>query len=96
MLKIFRVASVCEGLSFLLILSVSVGIIPREFVYAIGMTHGVLFLLYVVLSLSVSHKQGWSVPVWILVFLASIVPFAFVAVEIFVQKELKKSELCGT
>ena len=89
MLKIFRVASILEGISFLLILSVSLGFIPREFVYSLGMTHGVLFLLYFVFSLMASHQQGWSVVVWLLVVLASITPFAFVAVELFIERELK-------
>jgi len=43
------------------------------------------------LSLLASHKQSWSLITWLLVFLASLVPFAFIAVELFVQKELKKS-----
>ena len=90
-MKVFRVASVLEGISYLLILSVTVGIIGREFVFPLGMVHGVLFLLYLVLSLQVSHKQGWSVVVWLLIFLASIVPFAFIAVEMFLRREMDRS-----
>lgn len=90
MLSIFRLSSVCEGISYLLILGVSLGFVPREFVYPIGMAHGVLFLAYIVLSLLVSNKHGWSVIVWFLIFLASIVPFAFIAVEMFIQRQLKK------
>ena len=56
----------------------------------LGITHGVLFILYFVLSLTASHKQGWSVMVWLAVFLASLVPFAFIAVEIFIQKQMNK------
>jgi integral membrane protein len=92
MLKIFRVASLLEGCSYLLILCVSLGLIGRELVFTIGMAHGVLFFLYFALSLLASHKQSWSVVAWLLVLLASIVPFAFVAVEIFVKKELRKNE----
>jgi len=93
MLKIFRAASLCEGISFLLILSVSIGIIPRDFVYFLGMGHGVLFVIYLALSMIVSHKQGWSIIVWLLVCLAAIIPLAFIAVEIFIQKEIKKNEM---
>jgi integral membrane protein len=92
MLKIFRIASLLEGCSYLLILCVTLGFISRELVYSIGMVHGVLFLLYFVFSLLASHKQAWSLIVWLLVFLASIIPFAFVAVEVFVKKELRKNE----
>lgn len=92
MLKLFRIASLLEGMSYLLILCVSLGIINRELVFAIGMTHGALFFVYFVLSLFASHKQGWSVLVWFLVLLAAIIPFAFVGVEMFLQKELRKKD----
>lgn len=91
MLKLFRYASLLEGCSYLLILCASFGIISRDFVCPIGMAHGVLFLLYFVFSLLASHKLGWSVTLWLLIFLAAIVPFAFVPVEMFLQKELKKN-----
>jgi integral membrane protein len=92
MLKFFRIASWLEGFSYLAILCVSLGLINREFVFVIGITHGVLFLLYFVLSLLASHKQGWSVLIWLLVLLAAIIPFAFVGVELFLQKELRKMQ----
>lgn len=95
MLKLFRIVSLMEGISYLLILCVTLGVISRDLVYVIGMGHGVLFLLYFVLSLVVSHRQTWSVIVWLMVFLASIIPFAFVPVEIFLKKELTRNKLAG-
>jgi integral membrane protein len=92
MLNFFRSSSVLEGISYLLILCVSFGIVSREYVFFLGIMHGVLFMLYFVLSLIVSHKQSWSVVIWLLVFLAAIVPFAFLLVEIFIRKEVLKSE----
>lgn len=59
--------------------------------FTIGMTHGVLFLSYFVLSLFASHTQGWSVIRWLMVVLASIIPFAFIPMEMFLQKELRKN-----
>lgn len=91
-MKIFRLASLLEGSSYLLILSVTLGIISRDFVFSLGIIHGVLFIAYLMLSLNVSHKQSWSVVVWLLVFFASIVPFAFIAVELFLRKELAKAD----
>jgi integral membrane protein len=58
-LNAFRAVSLLEGLSYLLILSVTLGMISREFVFTLGMTHGVLFMLYLVLSLVVAQKQQW-------------------------------------
>lgn len=92
MLKLFRIVSLAEGISYLLILCVTLEVISRELVYPIGMGHGVLFLLYFVMSLVASHRQNWSVIVWLGVLLASIIPFAFVPVEVFVRKELTKIE----
>lgn len=93
MLKLFRIVSLMEGISYLLILCVTLGVISRDLVYVIGMGHGVLFLLYFVLSLVASHRQNWSVIVWLMVFLASIIPFAFIPVEIFIKKELTRNKL---
>jgi len=96
MLKIFRIASVLEGISYFLILSVTVGFVSREYVFPLGAAHGCLFILYIYLSLQVSHKQGWSILVWFLVFLAAMVPFAFVVVEVYLRKQLIKNETSAT
>jgi len=88
MLKYFRAISILEGLSFLAILSVTLGLISREFVYQLGMAHGVLFMLYLILSLVVSNKQNWSILMWLSLCLASIIPFAFIPVEIYLSKVL--------
>lgn len=89
-MKAFRLASLLEGISFLLILSVTLGIISRDYVFPLGVGHGLLFVAYLALSLYASHKRSWSVIVWLLVFLASIIPFAFIVVELFLRKELSK------
>lgn len=90
MIKLLRTFSLLEGLSYLTILCVPLGLISRDYVYPIGMTHGALFMAYFIVSLLVSHKARWSVLVWLLVFLASLVPFAFVLVEMFLRKETKR------
>lgn len=81
MLSIFRVISVLEGLSYLLILSVTLGLISRDFVSMLGMGHGVLFLLYLVISLQVSNRQGWPLWGWLMLFAAALIPFGFLPVE---------------
>jgi len=86
MLKYFRAISLLEGLSFLAVLSVSLGLVSREFVFILGMTHGVLFMLYLFISIIVSNKQQWSLLIWLSIFIASIVPFAFIGVEIFLSR----------
>ena len=87
MLKSFRIISLLEGVSFLIILSVTLGVISREYVYPLGMTHGVLFMIYLVFSLAISSKQGWSLLIWLGLFLASLIPLAFIPVELFLRKK---------
>ena len=86
MMKVFRTTSVLEGLSYLVILSVTLGFIGREWVSILGMTHGILFMLYLVLSLTVSNKKEWPVWGWLILLLASVVPFAFILVEVYLRK----------
>lgn len=88
MLNYFRAISLLEGLSFLAILSISFGLLSRDFVFILGMAHGVLFMLYLLLSLIVANKQQWSLLIWLSLFLASIIPFAFIGVEIFLSRIL--------
>ncbi|WP_353304557.1 DUF3817 domain-containing protein, partial [Sessilibacter corallicola] len=61
-------------------------------VFALGVLHGVLFLAYLMFSLQVSHKKGWSILIWLLVFIASIIPFAFLIVEYYLRRKLTVSE----
>ena len=86
MFNFFRAISFLEGLSFLVILSVTFGFISRDFVSVLGMAHGMLFMLYLVLSLIVSNKQQWSLVIWLALMIASLVPFAFIPVELFLSR----------
>ncbi|MEE2732540.1 MAG: DUF3817 domain-containing protein [Pseudomonadota bacterium] len=87
MIKLFRIVSCAEGLSYLVILSVTLGFISRDYVFVLGMTHGVLFMVYLVLSLLVSNQRGWSVIKWLGLFMAAVMPFAFIPVEWLMRKQ---------
>lgn len=90
MLKFFRILSIVEGLSLITLFCIAMPAkyqLGYDFVWPVGMAHGILWLSYVVFSLPVSHKQGWHVGFWLLVLLASVIPFAF----IFTDARLKKS-----
>ena len=93
MLNAFRTLSLIEGLSLITLFMIAM---PAKYyfhafdiVWVVGMTHGLLWLAYVVMSLAVSHKQGWSIMFWLLVLLASVVPFACFLLD----RELKKETL---
>ena len=92
MLKLFRLVSLVEGLSYIAILSVTLGLISRDYVSILGMTHGLLFMVYVLMSLSVGEKLGWPLKVWLPIFTASLVPFAFIGVDWFLRREAAASQ----
>ncbi len=92
MLNAFRTLSIIEGLSLITLFMIAM---PAKYYFAafdiiwvVGMIHGILWMAYVVFSLAVSHKQGWSVMFWLLVIVASVVPFACFILD----RELKKEK----
>ena len=73
-----RIVAILEGCSYLLlgftmILKYNYGMPQPNFV--VGLAHGILFILYVVLVLQVSFLQKWNLLKIFWAFLASIVPF---------------------
>ena len=92
-MKFFRLISLLEGISYLLILSVTLGIISRNYVSYLGMVHGILFIAYLTFSIHASHQQKWSVITLFLLFLASIIPFAFLCVELYIRNLLKEKQV---
>jgi integral membrane protein len=68
-----------EGVSFLLILFITM---PAKYLMGIpepnqiiGMAHGVLFILYIIIVFKVSREFSWKHSRTFLALLASIVPF---------------------
>jgi integral membrane protein len=43
--------------------------------YIVGLAHGILFVLYIVLLLQVSFLYRWSIVKMFMAFLASLIPF---------------------
>ena len=73
-----RIVAILEGCSYLLlgftmILKYNYGMPQPN--YVVGLAHGILFILYVVLVLQVSFLQRWNLLKIFWAFLASIVPF---------------------
>ncbi|HDP89297.1 MAG TPA: DUF3817 domain-containing protein [Thioalkalivibrio sp.] len=84
-MKLFRLVSLIEGCSLLALLFVAMPLkyyagMPEP-VFYVGMTHGILFLLYAGMALGVSHLQGWSIGYWLLIFLLGVIPFGFLVVD---------------
>ncbi|MBH1970230.1 DUF3817 domain-containing protein [Moraxellaceae bacterium AER2_44_116] len=92
MSKAFRVLSLIEGLSLVVLLFIAM---PAKYHFGIsgvvpiaGITHGSLWLIYVVMSLIVSHQQKWSVGFWLLTLLVSVMPFACIWLEKRLQQQI--------
>ncbi|EDM44540.1 hypothetical protein SCB49_13250 [unidentified eubacterium SCB49] len=78
-IKAFKIVSVLEALSFLLLLGIAMPLkyiwdMP-EMVKHVGMAHGVLFMLYIAMAIYVSTLLKWSGKTLIIVILCSVLPF---------------------
>ncbi len=79
-LSLFRKVAVAEGISYLLLLFVAMPLkyaadLPL-FVKYTGWAHGLLFVLYAALLVMVWQEQKWKLGKTVLIFLASLIPFA--------------------
>ncbi|GGX28073.1 DUF3817 domain-containing protein [Aquimarina muelleri] len=79
MISSFRIISYLEGISYLLILFVTM---PLKYMFdspepnkIIGMAHGFLFLIYIVFAILVKYEKQWSPKTLVIVLLCSIIPF---------------------
>ncbi len=83
-LQFLRILGVVEGISFLVILFVTM---PLKYIWdmkepnlVVGMAHGILFIAYCLLVVIVGYKLKWKLLTIFCALLASIIPFGtFVA-----------------
>jgi len=66
---------------------VTAGLVSRDYVSVLGMTHGILFILYAVLLVTVATVKRWSIWLTLGLFLASLIPFLFLAVEYYLKQK---------
>ncbi len=97
MLLSFRIFSVIEGLSLLLLLFVAM---PLKYYFdfpllmaPVGWSHGFLWLFYVGFSVIVSHFKGWSLGLWLLALITSVLPFGFVLMEWQLARKARPSSI---
>ncbi len=79
MKNIFRIVSFLEGVSYLLLLFIAT---PMKYfsedptyVKMLGMPHGILFMIYVVLAFMLKAPEKWSGKTFGIILVASILPF---------------------
>lgn len=81
----FRLVSLLEGLSFLLLLFVAMplkyGFGMPEAVSLVGRAHGLLFVVFVAALIAATREAGWGLGKAALFFVLSTVPFGFLLID---------------
>ncbi|WP_422089980.1 DUF3817 domain-containing protein [Tenacibaculum ovolyticum] len=90
MINIFKIVSLLEGVSYLLLLFMATPIKylqgNPEYVKMLGMPHGLLFVAYIIIAIMLKFELNWSGKTFGIVCLLSILPFG----TFFVGKYLKE------
>ena len=87
MVRIFKNIAILEGISYLVLFANMLLIKPNNMVlyktllYPIGMTHGLLFIGYVLLAILLKKSQNWNFNILLIVLTASLLPLATFFVE---------------
>lgn len=87
MLKIFKITAILEGISYLVLFANMLLIKPNNFelyqqlLYPIGMSHGILFIGYIILAFLLKSSQKWSLKDFGIILIASLLPFGTFYVE---------------
>ncbi|RTY93671.1 DUF3817 domain-containing protein [Flavobacterium sp. GT3R68] len=92
MTKLFKIIALLEGISLLLLFFFAMPMKRLfghpEFIFPIGMSHGLLFIGYIILAIMLKFEDNWSAKKLGIVCLASIIPFGTFYVE---KKYLKNA-----
>lgn len=85
--KIFKFAAILEGISYILLFSNMLFIktnnpdLYHKLLYPIGMSHGLLFIAYILLAILLRKAQKWNYLDLGIILLASLLPFATFFIE---------------
>lgn len=90
----FRLISFIEGISFLVLVFIAM---PLKYLAGIplavkiaGMTHGILFILFVIALVMAYKKYSWNNTLTFKLFVYSVIPFGFILIEKTIMKESVK------
>ena len=79
MIKTLRLTAILEGISYLLLFGFSM---PLKYWAGIGepnkiigMAHGILFILFIVLAAVFCWEKKWGLKRFVILFIASLLPF---------------------
>ncbi len=92
LLPFFRIVAVLEGVSYLLLLFIASPLKwfydDPQYVKLLGMPHGILFMIYVVIAVLISSEMKWTTRTLWIVLIASVLPFGTFYID---KKYLTKS-----
>ncbi|WP_194837929.1 DUF3817 domain-containing protein [Nocardia sp. XZ_19_369] len=95
--KRFRFIAVLEAISWVfLIVGMVFKRLPEPVLWPVkvfGMTHGIIFVLFVILAIVTARELGWNAKTTVLALLSSIPPFFTVLFEIWAVRSGKLGEL---
>ena len=87
----FRIIGFLEGLSYLLLIMIAV---PVKYIFNspsmvkyLGMPHGILFIMYLFASIIMKKNNKWIKNNFVLVLIASIIPFGTFVVDYKLKKK---------
>ena len=85
LINIFRITAFLEGVSYILLLFIATPIKyfgdDPQYVKMLGMPHGILFMLYVIIAFMLKQENEWFKSNFKMVLLASIIPFGTFVLE---------------
>lgn len=87
MLKFFKIVAILEGISYLALFANMLFIKPsnmelyRTLLFPIGMSHGVLFIAYLILATMLKFELDWNWKKFGIIAVASVLPFGTFYVE---------------
>lgn len=94
-INIFRIVALLEGVSYILLLFIATPIKyiadNPEYVKLLGMPHGLLFMLYIILAFVLRKDMKWTNSEFGLILLAAIIPFG----TFYVDKKFLKPQKNG-
>lgn len=85
--RIFKNVAILEGVSYLVLFANMLFVkhsnpeLYKTLLYPIGMSHGILFIGYVLLALLLKKSQEWNFKDLFIVLIASLLPFATFYIE---------------
>lgn len=81
MIKFFKYTAILEGISYIVLFANMLFLKPnnlelyKTLLKPIGMTHGLLFVLYVILAFLLKEEKKWNTKDFSIILLASLLPF---------------------